>query len=68
MTDRYMALTVVLEKEIREDDAESLIIAIGMIRGVAKVIPEVSDIGVSVARITAKNEIYQELFKVLNNV
>ena len=37
MTDRYHTLTVVLEHDIREDDAKPLIAAICQMRGVASV-------------------------------
>lgn len=37
MSDRYFALTVVLEQDIRDDDAEPLIAAIRQMRGVADV-------------------------------
>lgn len=43
MTDRYNYLTVALEQDIRSDDAEKLIIAIRMMRGVADVAPNVVD-------------------------
>ena len=37
MTDRYNILTVALEKDLRDDDAQALINAIKMMRGVADV-------------------------------
>ena len=37
MTDRVMALTVLLEKDTREDDLDSLITAIRMLRNVSRV-------------------------------
>lgn len=37
MTDRFNALTVVLDREIREDDAEFILNAIRMIKGVQHV-------------------------------
>ena len=42
MTDRFHSLTVVLEREIRDDDAEPIIAAIKMIKGVAEVTGEVA--------------------------
>ena len=39
MTDRYNALTVILERDTREDDAQPLIDAIRQFRGVLKVEP-----------------------------
>lgn len=43
MTDRYHSLTVVLEKDMRDDDAESLINAIKMMRHVISVKGNVTD-------------------------
>lgn len=43
MTNRYSTLTVALEQDIREDDAQALIQAIKMLRGVADVAGNVSD-------------------------
>ena len=45
MTDRYSSLTVVLERDIRDDDAEPLIAAIRQLRGVLRVVPKVADAG-----------------------
>lgn len=42
MTDRYNAIIVVLDRDIRDDDAEPLLNAIRMMRGVASVEPQVS--------------------------
>ena len=39
MTDRYDAVTVVFDKEIREDDLDAWIQALHMMRNVIKVIP-----------------------------
>lgn len=44
MTDRYYALTVVLEEALREDDAENLITAIKQLRHVRSVSPIVADL------------------------
>ena len=41
MTDRYNALVVVLEIDLREDSAQPLIDAIGQMRGVLRVQPNV---------------------------
>jgi hypothetical protein len=42
MTDRHTGYLVTLDKDIREDDAEQLIAAIEMLRGVLNVTPVVS--------------------------
>lgn len=43
MTDRLHSLTVVLDKNIRVDDAEELLKAIGLLRGVLDVRGNVAD-------------------------
>ena len=45
MTDRIHSLTVVLEKNMREDDVESTVNAISMVRNVLEVTPEVANVG-----------------------
>jgi hypothetical protein len=42
MTDRHSGYVVTLEKDIREDDAESIINAIRMIKGVSSVAPVIA--------------------------
>lgn len=67
MTDRFNALTVVLEKDIREDDAQALIAAISQLRGVATVTGNVVDnLTASVERTRARIEIGEALWKVLH--
>lgn len=39
MTDRYAGFTVVLQEDIREDDAEFLLTALRMLKGVLEVRP-----------------------------
>lgn len=56
MTDRLHSLTVVLEEDLRVDDAELLIAAIGMMRGVLSVSPNVSDTRDLVAQMRARGE------------
>ncbi len=57
MTDHYNFLTVALECDMRSDDAENLIKAISMLRGVLKVEPNVVD----PSDWTAQQRIRQEL-------
>jgi hypothetical protein len=45
MTDRYNALTVVLEHDIRDDDAEAVANAIRQLRRVLSVSGNVADMG-----------------------
>ena len=65
MTDHYYALTVVLEKPIRADDAEPIIQAILMIKDVVNVTPQVADWETYAAIESAKHELRQKLWAVL---
>jgi hypothetical protein len=65
MTDRFHTLTVVLEQDIREDDAQALISAIGQLRGVLSVTGVVSDVGSHMARERARHELGQKLLDVV---
>jgi hypothetical protein len=66
MTDRYNALTVVLERDIRDDDAEQILAAIRCLRGVLSVTGNVVDIADHVARERAVSEIGEKLWRVLH--
>lgn len=68
MTDRYNALTVVLERDIRDDDAEVIINAIKAIRGVLDVHGNVSDVESFVAQSRAKSEVIQELYTLIGKI
>lgn len=65
MTDRYNALTVVLEKDTRDDDTESLIAAIQQLRGVMSVVGNVADPAAYMAEERAKRELGEKLWRVL---
>ena len=65
MTDRYFALTVLLDRDIREDDAEHILHAIRMIKGVLKVEPHVTDVDMWAAESRARHKLVAELWKVL---
>ena len=68
MTDRYNALIVVLDKDIREDDAQATIVnAIRCIKGVNSVVGNVSDIHETVAKSRLKTKILEELIRVIEN-
>ena len=66
MTDRYHTLTVVLEHDIRDDDAESLISAIEHIRGVLSVSGNVADIQSHFAEERARLDLRRKLFEVFD--
>ena len=67
MTDRYYALTVVLDHDIRDDDAEPLIAAIKMIKGVAQVTPHVANLEIHFAQTRARQELVDKLWEVLKD-
>jgi hypothetical protein len=65
MTDRYNALIVVLDKDIREDDAENIMQAIRQYKHVASVSGHVSDINSVVAEKRVKNKIMDKMFELI---
>lgn len=65
MTDRYFALTVALDTNIRSDDAEALIAAIRQLRGVLAVEPLVASPTEWVAEERARAEIRTKLIEVV---
>jgi hypothetical protein len=65
MTDRHIAYTVLLKEPIREDDAEPILAAIGMIKGVHKVTPVVQDVQQLFTYEQVRLELGQKLWKVL---
>ena len=65
MTDRYNALTVVLEHDIRDDDAEDLLAAIRQLRGVLSVSGNVSDLDAHIAQARARHDLGEKLWLVL---
>ena len=65
MTDRYNALTVVLEKDIRDDDAKALLAAIRQLRGVLSVSGNVADLGDHIAQERVRHDLSEKLWNVL---
>ena len=65
MTDRHIAYTVLLKEPVREDDAEHIINAIRMIKGVHSVQPVVQDIQTAFAYERARSQLVAQLWKVL---
>ena len=65
MTDRYHSLTVVLEHDMRDDDAETLISAIRQLRGVLCVSGIVSDSNAHMAFERARADIGKNLWNIL---
>ena len=65
MTDRYHSITVVLEKDVREDDARALIDAIKQMRCVLTVRGVVSNIESMMAEERARHEIGKQLIDIV---
>ncbi len=66
MTDRFHSFTVILAKDVREDDAEATMNAIKQLRGVLSVEGNVSgDIGQIVAEMRVRQEIGEALLKIV---
>ncbi|MGF6641864.1 hypothetical protein [Paraburkholderia sp. MM6662-R1] len=65
MTDRFHSLTVVLDQDLREDDARALMAAIQQLRFVLDVSGNVSDLAAYVAEERARHEIGQRLWRAL---
>lgn len=66
MTDRYNGLVVAFDHDIREDDAEAVINAIRMLKGVLTVTANVSDINSHIEETRAKRDLPDKLYEVLN--
>ena len=65
MTDRYHSLTVALDRDIRDDDAEPILMAIRMIKGVLSVKPKVADMDSNMAEDRARIDLGQKLWDVI---
>lgn len=63
MTDRINAIVVILEENLRIDDAEPLLQAIKQMRGVLKVEPHTTNIDGLAAEVRARADIAQRLFE-----
>lgn len=66
MTDRYFAITVLLKSDIREDDAEPILTAIQMIKGVQAAEAHISDRAVWAAEKRIRRELTNRLWNALN--
>ena len=65
MTDRLKGVVVTFETDLRTDDAEAIIEAIKMLRGVEAVAPSVADISDHMNRMRVRQELGRALWKVL---
>ena len=65
MTDRINALTVILDQDIRDDDAQALINAIKQLRGVLDVTPHVASFEDAIATSRARQELIDKVWKAI---
>jgi hypothetical protein len=65
MTDRFHSLTVVLEKDMRSDDAQALISAITQLRGILSVSGNIANLSDYIAQDRARNDLGVKLWNVL---
>ena len=65
MTDRYNAITVVLEKDIRDDDAQLLLSAIEQIKGVISAKGNVVDPTDYIAQSRAQHKLKKRMWGAL---
>lgn len=65
MTNRYNAFLVVLEHDIRDDDAEPILNALKQIKGVLSVKPHVKEFSDSIAQERARQELRMKLWNAL---
>lgn len=65
MTDRIKGLTVTLAENMRADDAQTIIDAIAMLRGVINVVPLIASSEDHFARVQAKHELREQLWNLL---
>ena len=65
MSDRYNAITVVLEKDTRDDDAQDILTALKMIKGVIAAEPNIVNVDSFVSDTRARSELGTKLFEVL---
>jgi len=66
MTDRLNGVTVTFDRDIRDDDAECLIQAIKMIKGVVHVEPNIVTSEDWMAQTRTKTEIRNKLYEFIN--
>ncbi len=68
MSDRIKGITVTLTPDIRDDDAEPILNAIRMIKGVVNVTPHIADADHHIAVCTARNEIRIKVGKFIDDL
>jgi hypothetical protein len=67
MTDRYKGFIVHLDKDLRDDDCEEIIIALKNIKHVANVKPLISTDKDDIAYDRGRREIISKIYEILKN-
>jgi hypothetical protein len=67
VTDRVAGFVVTLAQDMRVDDVEAVVAALGMIKGVAKVAPVDSDATLQVAYHRARFELTRRVYDALSD-
>jgi len=65
MTDRHAAYLVTLDGDTREDDAESTLTALRMVRGVQSVEPVLADVGQQIGQVRADGVWRERIYRLL---
>ena len=68
VTDRHAGYVVILDHDLREDDAERILNALAMIKGVASVRPIQSDIALTIAEERIRQHTEQKLYDFTRNL
>ena len=68
MSDNLKGFTVLLARDIRDDDAQCIADAIRMLKGVADVNPLLSDGADLLARQRVRHEIYDEIITAIDDI
>lgn len=68
MTDRHAGYVVTLAEDIREDDAETVISALSMVRGVVRVEPVVVDPELHIAQARVAVELRDKLYELASTL
>lgn len=68
MTERHSGYVVTLTQDIREDDADAILNALRMVKGVLSVEPVVGEPASFVTETRVRSEIREKLFALINEV
>ncbi len=67
MSDRYSALIVILENNIRDDDAEALISAMKQLRGVLDVQPHIANPEEAIAETRVRADLLRRIIEMIKS-